>query len=286
MNIAIMIIKRLAIFLLLIFVCFGCLEDVTDLPSTEPKLVVYSFLTPGDTIKVTVTKSIPLIYNYPSTAWEDYYPPITDATVTIRNSTSSEATTIPYNIYHSCYMLLPSEFEIEKGQEYVLSVSATGLKPVMGSTIVPTDLPNLQWIRIDTVGGSNDPQLRISGSVMDIPNEDNFYCLSVVIWQGYYDDWYDTTYYYQYATREMFSDFGNDGQEIGFRTQVYGEYWSKMLVFVHSTDENYYKYHKAFYSLSEENPFSEPTPLYTNIQGGLGVFSSYITIPFEYFPNQ
>jgi len=42
-----------------------------------------------------------------------------------------------------------------------------------------------------------------------------------------------------------------------------------------NVDVHYYKYHKSLSSNNEDNPFAEPTLIYTNINGGLGVFAAY-----------
>lgn len=49
-------------------------------------------------------------------------------------------------------------------------------------------------------------------------------------------------------------------------------------------NEPYFKYYKSIADFNGDNPFIEPTPIYTNIQGGLGVFAASNrrgqTIPF------
>jgi hypothetical protein len=43
-----------------------------------------------------------------------------------------------------------------------------------------------------------------------------------------------------------------------------------------NTEKSYYQYHKSLHNYNDsEIPFSEPTLLYTNIEGGLGIFTSY-----------
>jgi hypothetical protein len=44
-----------------------------------------------------------------------------------------------------------------------------------------------------------------------------------------------------------------------------------------NVDENYYRYHDGVARQDEvrDNPFAEPVPIPTNIQGGLGCFGAY-----------
>lgn len=43
------------------------------------------------------------------------------------------------------------------------------------------------------------------------------------------------------------------------------------------TDEHYFLYHRSVRnaSYSQDNPFAEPVLVYTNVEGGLGVFAAY-----------
>jgi hypothetical protein len=43
------------------------------------------------------------------------------------------------------------------------------------------------------------------------------------------------------------------------------------------TDRHYYQYHLSVRgaSRSQDNPFAEPTLIYSNVTGGLGIFAAY-----------
>ena len=261
----------------------GCIEYVDNPPKGEPKLVVYSFITPSDTIKVSVRKSIPL-YQAPQPAfWDDYYPPIPDATVTIRNTASSQLVTIPYNNTKKMYILLPSEYSLEVGEEYELRVNADGLLPVAARTIIPNGYPILDGsIDINSFQGQWSMQTQVSGALIDEPGVENFYSIFVSVWAGYASDELNEVYY-QSTMRELLSDAGKDGQRVIFRSTLWVEQWNYMDVFLLSVDENYYRFHKALqFGSGFDDPFSEPRPLYTNIEGGLGIFASYVSITYSF----
>ena len=42
-------------------------------------------------------------------------------------------------------------------------------------------------------------------------------------------------------------------------------------------DDHYYNYHQSLLTNSVDNPFAEPAPIYSNFEGGLGVFAAYNT---------
>jgi hypothetical protein len=274
---------------------WSCIEDVPDidLPKSGPKLVVTSFITPNDTIKVIVTNSMPINYNFSYSYDEIYqeFPPVENALVTIRNTNSDEYVIIPYNPMFSLYMLTPSEFNIEKGEEYELKVKDADQKQVTAKTIVPNDFPELLSISIDTIGTYTwdyDPSetyydIVVSGFIKDPPGERNFYRSLIALYQCYYDSWMDTTYCYNSEVgRNLFSDLDSDGQNISFKMNFYGMNWDNISIIILSTDEHYYNYHRTLFSWGGDNPFVEPTPIYSNINGGLGVFSSYLQATFEF----
>ena len=53
----------------------------------------------------------------------------------------------------------------------------------------------------------------------------------------------------------------------------------RLEVYLVNADENYYRYHDAVQRQNrvDGNPFAEPVPIPTNIQGGLGCFGAYTT---------
>jgi hypothetical protein len=47
-------------------------------------------------------------------------------------------------------------------------------------------------------------------------------------------------------------------------------------VYLMNTEESYYLYHTSLNEFDRsDNPFSEAKPVYSNIKGGLGIFTSY-----------
>jgi len=287
------------LFCISLLLTWSCVEDVPDidLPKTGPKLVVTSFISPNDTIKVLVTKSMPIYYNYSYSYYEPYqeFPPVEDALVTIRNINSDDYMIIPYNPIFGQYILTPSEFIIEKGGEYELKVKDVELKEVTARTVVPNNLPELLSISIDTIGTYTwdySPSeiyydIVISGLIKDPAGEKNFYRSLITFYQCFYDSWEDTTYCYTSITgRNLFSDIDSDGQNISFKMNFYGMNWENISIIILSTDEHYYNYHRTLFNWEGDNPFIEPTPIYSNINGGLGVFSSYLKSTFDFDDNR
>jgi hypothetical protein len=74
-----------------------------------------------------------------------------------------------------------------------------------------------------------------------------------------------------------------DGSRIIYKESVsnfsayYSDYDSALLkIYLYNTEESYYRYHTSLDNYNDgENPFTEVTPVYSNVTGGLGVFTSF-----------
>lgn len=274
--------------LILMAIVSSCIDDVDDinLPKTEPKLVVESYIGPNDSLIVSVRASRPINYNIPAVdEWsENNYVTVTDATVIIENNSNNSEITLPFLQDIGKYALPAEAFSIEPGTEYSLSVSAFGYKDVFGSTRVPSIIPTVSQITIDTLGQDEwgDRTILISGSISDTPNQGNFYAVTIYSYFTY--SWDDTAeQYVELVARELVADTEKDGQEIGYKLEVWdysgrdGE--NMYLIYIHSVDQHYYNFHKSIENVTdyEDNPFAESSHLYSNIEGGLGIFASYVT---------
>lgn len=273
---------------------FACVSDVDsfNLPESNPKLVVQSFICPGDSIKVTVQSSKPYYYNQTQQGdgWDWEFDWVTNAVVTIRSITTNVSHTIPFIDSINTYVIVPSEFSIEAGNEYELNVSAPGLSPVRATTTVPSGVPTISNIKIVSQSGnqSNDYTIRVTGNINDIAGQSNFYSLLSYEFITY--TWEEDSYSsLQNFNRVLLTDTNKDGEAISFRTEinVYGEpsQHSEARIMILSTDEHYYKFHKSLATIYDvmDNPFAESTHLYSNVEGGLGVFGSFIYVFTESF---
>jgi len=281
--------KYIFIAFLFMTTCFFSCEkivDNVDLPQQEPKLVVHCYISPEDTlIKAHVYLSVPIFSNYNI----DEYSPVTNATVKITDF-SQEATLIYDGIEK--YVISTSAFSILPNNTYKITVSAPGYKAVEASCKVPAYTnETLQIIAIDSIK-SNDynTEYKFKIEFTDRPGIGDFYRLSGNV-TTVYDDGsgtnIDTSEYMLYPKygQEFFSDKNNDGQKMLSEMNYYkysyyeegygGERIIGLKFHLLVTDEHYYKYHKSLSNYSGDDPFSEPTIIYSNMQNGLGVFGAY-----------
>jgi hypothetical protein len=266
----------------------SCIDDVDNinLPDSSPKLVVLSFISPGDSIRVSVRPSKPLNYNLPQQgdSWEFDY--VENALVVIKNTSTEADIVIPYDPMLRQYVLSPLVFAIEKGEEYQIEVSAPNFRSVTATTVVPSTLTTVTDLKLDSTNFSEwgGFSIFVSGSINDVPNERNYYSVSSFRYETYTWEEYTERYLSTYS-RILLTDTDRDGEKVNFRNELYvWENNGEINVLVASVDVHYYKFHKSIENISDfDNPFSESTHLYSNITGGLGVFASYLTITHDIF---
>lgn len=269
----------------------GCIEIVTNVPESTPKMVVFSFISPGESIQVEIRKSEPLYLTSNSTQSEELYPFVKDAKVRIEDTGSGVSVDIPYSETEGRYVLPAGEFNILMGGRYKLTASSGDLPPIVAYTQVPHSTPNVLRCRIDSTQNHFYFDFFVAGEILDFANETNYYSYNIHIQKGYYSVDEDSLHLFNKTNdKGILSDHQRDGQAMGFRSNQITEYsWLvNIVVTVMHVDINYYKYHSSLYEGEYRNFFSEPLPLHSNIEGGEGVFASYTSVRFtwEYKPRE
>jgi hypothetical protein len=125
----------------------------------------------------------------------------------------------------------------------------------------------------------------------DYPGEDNYYKLFEVKTLYFTDS--ETGKVLKHSSssntlfkKSFFTDNGMDGKEISQRTDgTPGSYYSDpdygpdsvyMKIYLLNTEKSYYQFHQSLKNYDDGTvPFSEASPLFSNITGGLGIFSAY-----------
>jgi hypothetical protein len=278
--------------IILISVVLGlvsCIDDVddVDLPHYDPKIVVSAFIAPGDSVKITLFRSVPIYYNLVQVDWMASFPRINDASIVIVNTSDNSEITIPYIPGLELYALDPAASDIRAGVEYELRISAPGLESVKSRTFVPESAPGISNLKVEKRNVSYGEEVTITGLINDPPGIKNYYF--VIAYEVYaYQSWvndslFEVAYSYQ-NYYNFFSDSDRDGQDIGFRvTNQFGEGSLSYELFVLSVDEHYYRYHSSLNNYYEtgDNPFAEAVLLSSNVESGLGVFGSFNKFRYE-----
>jgi len=307
----------LMILTLLLAACESLVTDVDqgNLPQVESKLVVQCFISPQSTrINVIVTESIPLF------AEPDLKGGVISNAV-VKLSDGAREAVIPFDTTNQLYSADKAVLPILPGKTYFLSVT-NGVRSVIATCTVPTSAVVPESYKIDTSSSGQDTSLTVKYTWKDLAGQTNYYRVRASLDLEYSlpEEISGTGQFTEKRVRNRFNfnwddtigriDFRNDANLDGadFNTPigrvklphplsysgtngtVYTSYPKSKIVSVtmevYNTDEHYFKYHRSVQTRGDsDNPFVEPSLIYTNIEGGLGCFGSYNSGQFIYRPK-
>jgi hypothetical protein len=270
---------RFFIFVLSLFTFASCEMIVkVDVPEVPSKLVVTSFISPQDTIwRVYVGQTEPVFSKKPSSSQL--------MNATIQMSDGSQTVTFPTDNSTGYYDLniKQAPFTIQAGKTYYLTVKTVDGRQVKAQCTIPTTIVGITEVEITNNSNSFEP-FRANIKWQDNAQENNFYrCFS---YTKNYDNLaggaiesYQQNFNYSLI---MQKDTEKQGSSFSWRfdatqSRGYTDGKSRFLFILLNTDEAYFRYMttRETASYSEGNPFAEPSPVYSNVEGGLGVFAGY-----------
>lgn len=289
--------KKLFFIILLSAILFSCEKEATniDLPSTKSKLVIGCFLSPDDkTIYVSITASSPIFGQNPNGNSVGVIP---NASITL--SDGNTIAPLAYDAANEIYKINASLFPIISGNTYTISASASGYDNVSGNCTVPISIVSSASAYI-TTGNDFAKKLRIKWQ--DISLEKNYYkikikyvCIDSTINDTVYID-RSSFYFGDSKEKTTFSDNGYEGKELYAEFEAIHSIGNVMYGFYNNTyilksyqieilnlEINYYNYQYSVENYSAEDPFSEASFIYTNIDKGLGVMGAYN--PYKFAVN-
>jgi hypothetical protein len=245
-----------------------------NLPKSKPKLVIGCFISPQDTIlKATVTNNFPIgsvvtgngLVKDASVILSDG-----NSSINLNYTDSSESYTVPANL-----------FMITPGKTYYLTITTpSGLTAKAQCTIPPTKNTSLDF-SIDSVPSNYyGGYYHIKPTWTDILGETNYYRIYAELENRdvYYSYVYYNSFYSNNGDLDVITDSNNDGQKMSIKYLecYYSHYGYKSTIntYLLTIDKNYYEFERTSQSYADD-PFSDPVNIYTNIEGGLGVFAGY-----------
>lgn len=315
--------SRQLILLFLLLSLAACESLVTDidpskLPQVDSKLVVQCFISPqSPRTNVVVTESVPL-FGEP-----DLRGGVVRNAI-VKLSDGSREVVVPYDTASALYSIDKSLFPIAASKTYFLTVS-DGARSVNASCKVPANEVRPVTYEIDTSYSGDfsnrDTSITLKMNWYDIAQETNYYRVRATldleysapdgtspqdfeekrIRNRFVFDWDDTI-----GRNDFRNDVNLDGASftspigrvklprvISFdfgSGNVFTVYPKSKIVSVimevFNTDEPYFRYHRSLQTRGDsDNPFIEPSLIYTNIEGGLGCFGSYNAGQLVYRPK-
>ncbi|MBN1990729.1 MAG: DUF4249 domain-containing protein [Bacteroidales bacterium] len=251
----------------------SCIKDVPDkyVPTAEPKLVVYSFISPSSSrVKAAVYKSTPILGGGGNSMYKD--DPVVTALVIVANSKGEEVV-LPYSYEESCFLISSETFPVVEGETYTITVSADGFKTAYASTTVPSLVLNAENFSINTSASSF--KTNFSFDLLDgDTNRENYYRYFVY---GSADE--NQSSYKQEFILENYLEIASDKNwennrlKLQFSCDNQGFTMYQLVLF--GVNREYFRYFKTHSVYEEENPFAEAQPIYSNITNGIGVFAAY-----------
>lgn len=262
--------------------------DNVDLGDAKPKLVVFSYISPGsDTIfaDVSLSRTINDV-GY-------FYPPHIDNAEVVVSKAGGQSVTLQFDPGLSRYFAVVSSSYLETGHEYKIHVKTPDGKEVEASCTLPVQNTSLQITKADTVEMQDHTRYRFRLEFDDIPGQPDHYRIIAKAqikydWDGYvqiYDQYGEFSY-----GEEFIAVKDRDGDT--FVVEAVIKIWSYygdaeellgMQFYLLSTDEHYYHFHQSLQRYEPENPFSEPTIVYSNVSNGLGVFAGFNPFAMEFW---
>jgi hypothetical protein len=301
--------------------CESLVTDVDkgDLPQVESKLVVQCFISPqAARINVVVTESIPLF------AEPDLKGGVIPNAI-VKMSDGSREIVIPFDTTNQLYSIDKSALSILPGKTYFLSVkNGVRLVNAACTVPVSALVPKTYEIDTTFSGdiSARDTSLTVKYSWNDIAGQTNYYRVRASLDLEYSvpEEFSTAGQPKEKRIRNRFNfnwddaigrnDFRNDINLDGtdFNSPIGRVKLPKPLSYtagdgtvylsfpkskiisvtmeVNNTDEHYFKYHRSVQTRGDsDNPFVEPSLIYTNIQGGLGCFGSYNSGQLVYRPK-
>ncbi|MDX5443363.1 MAG: DUF4249 domain-containing protein [Hymenobacteraceae bacterium] len=257
--------------------CEEVVSDV-DIPEPKKKLAVFSFLNPQDTVVVvSVSKTVPTLGKL-NNGTPDY---VSNATVTITEG--AQNVTLEFDPVSNVYKT--KELQVVPGATYHLQVSTPDGFKVKSVCTVPAKLNTALTATLDSVPtdntGVNPHDYIVRAKWQDLPGSGDFYKIDAEFEAGLPSG--GKAFEALEMDMPVHTDETGDGKQM--KTQSYPLYslresflnknLKSINVYFLTTDQHYYKYHESLVRFQYENTFSEPVLVYSNIEGGVGVFCAY-----------
>ncbi|MCE7064551.1 DUF4249 domain-containing protein [Dyadobacter sp. CY326] len=301
--------KNLTFFSLMLCIVWlsGCGSLVNDLDpdklvKVESKLAVSCYISPqSPRLEAIITESQPLL------GPASFYPVVVpNASVVL-----SDGITTVQLIYDDSlqqYMADTNTLKIVAGKTYTLAVN-DGKRSVKAQCTVPDQLPKITNATFEkTTLHAVDTMGKVQISWQDVKGVTNYYAVRGSVTTTLVNLNYDSKtgdyapFLYRnkqevFYGRNIYNDVNLDGitfkspETLFFiplkQTITYQDKSGAIKSFyndakidevrleVLSIDEHYYKFFRSLSNNNSDNPFVEPTLIYTNVEGGLGCFAAF-----------
>lgn len=245
----------------------------------DPKLVVGCFINPNDTIIQATLSESRLLYRVNTQEWGEQ---IKNATLVISNgSVERQLVWVDETFERSGgYFLSASQMPILPGQTYTLRATHPDGRVVIGTTTVPAAHDFAPSVSSVITIRQSENFLVVSANWRGTPDQLRFYRFNygVVFGSGQTNphNYLNNSFY---DISQYLSDRDAADKLVQFRAESY--YWNssgngeRIRAQLQELDVHSYFYLSSLARQGyNDGPFTEPAPIYSNIEGGLGCFGS------------
>jgi len=265
--------------LLLLITSVSCEReiDIVKLPEFTQKLVISSFISPGDTVSYITVSSNRRVFGELN---------VDESTGNLSAWFSDGSREIKLDTSKTGFKFSPEDMHIEEGKTYTIRVLSDKGLSAEASCTVPfsrkTEIEVDTFRRVLSYPGKPDLKSFMADIFLsDYEGEENYYRIfgEQVTFDTAFSHSPDIYKFWQLGDK-CFNDRGWDGKRSLVKTShiidpVMSDS-SFLRFYIMFTDKAYYTYHQSLNNYSnDENPFTEITPVFSNITGGLGIFSAY-----------
>jgi hypothetical protein len=270
----------------------ACEKEVTSikLPAASSQLVIHSFISPQDTLlNVYVTESRPVTgdrVGSVSTPVVDAAVILSDGERTIRMPLTSIFTGSRGDVYR----VRAEAFPVVAGRTYFLEVSTPDGRRATAQCTVPEARATPEVLLDSAVRNDYGREfMQYTGKIrwQDYPGETNFYrvageMVSIFMNSSAPDQSVERRLGVNWEgnpNATFFSDSRLDGASFSSPAATFPAptFMKSATLFLYllTTDQAYFEYHRTLWAGENDNPFSEPVLIYSNIEGGQGIFSAF-----------
>ncbi|MCB9261733.1 MAG: DUF4249 domain-containing protein [Flavobacteriales bacterium] len=261
--------KNTLFILLLITLFASCETVVTDveIPEVSRKTVVE--LAMGNltsTYKASLTKSNPIFNSRPGE-----FEVIADATLVVSGNGISD--TFLYDVSNAVYTSRKN-YNFAPGQIYELNIKTKDGNSVSSKAAYPVAATGIET-KVDSVVQFGETIYRFHVKWDDQLGVNDYYqleCYTVFEYEPGLTDTIFGGFYREYVGPDdiINSNYVADGEF--YKYEGGGVNDVKVFIVISGISEEHYKYGRVLEKYNPDNPFSEPTLIPTNIEGGLGMF--------------
>jgi hypothetical protein len=270
------------LFLLLLPFLFSCEKDANiPVPESEPKLVLYGFFSPDDdTLELKVTWTKPVFGK------ESINENVTGAEVRLEGPSGS--ITFPeYGL--GLYVQSKELANLQYNTSYTLFVKAPNGKEARASFSIPPPADNIGFsasiidsIMSDYGNGPVADRYTFKVNVSDADPALKYLRITNFAFTdfGFGGDYTWNPMDYDLNQRLFRSEGPNPRNYEFFFASYPGNSFdpsasSSYRFTLIRAGQDYFDFHNRLYNYEDDNPFGEPTLLYSNVTGGLGIVAGY-----------